>query len=397
LNPIEVNNLGKKFRLRHVKGQTLKATMIERILGRETREDFWALKNLNFTVKRGEVLGLIGSNGSGKTTLLSILGRTMVPTVGDLQVRGKVGSLLELGAGFHPDLTGRENIYLNASIMGIPRKVIEDKFPGIVEFSGLGHFIETPIKFYSSGMTVRLGFSVAVEVDPDILLIDEVLAVGDESFQKKSEKRIMEFKNSGKTIVVVSHDMKMIGKFCHRVLQLEAGEIVNQGGVEEVVEEYIRGRRISPGAGQPASSLKKEWGSRQAEIRTVRLSGREGETIETIGSGEDLTVEIGFFARTGIKDPVFGLAIHNEQYTLCFGSNTQMGNFPIPAIEGEGKLTLRLRRLPLLEGRYFLSLSLHSGDHLSNYHRQDFFYTFTVVSSRPGTGIADIPVEWELE
>ena len=243
MNAIEVDNLGKKFKLRRVRGQTLKATVIDRILRRESREDFWALRDLSFAVPRGEVLGVIGPNGSGKTTLLSILAQTMVPTTGAIRVRGAVASLLELGAGFHPDLTGRENIYLNASIMGIPRATVERKFDAIVEFSGLGRFIETPIKFYSSGMIVRLGFSVAVEVDPEVLILDEVLAVGDEAFQKKSGRRIQEFKEAGKTIVVVSHDMNTIRRFCRRAIHLEQGRIAAEGAAGDVVTATWTGCR----------------------------------------------------------------------------------------------------------------------------------------------------------
>lgn len=397
MKPIEVNNLGKKFRLRHVKGQSLKATAIDLVLRRETRDDFWALKEITFDVSPGEVLGIIGPNGSGKTTLLSILARTMVPTTGTAEVSGRVSSLLELGAGFHPDLTGRENVYLNASIMGIPRSVIDRKFAEIVEFSGLGHFIETPIKFYSSGMVVRLGFSVAVEVDPDILLLDEVLAVGDEAFQKKSGKRIQGFKENGKTIVVVSHDMNMIRRFCRRVIHLEKGKIVNQGPVEKVVAEYIERVQTALAGHGPAAGMRHEWGNREAEIRRVRITNQNGEVTGSFHAGDDLVVSVDFYARHRIEEPVFGFALHEAGKVLCFGSNTQMGEVEISAIEGEGRLTFRLPALPLLTGNYHLSLSIHSQDHLTNYHRQEFFYPLTVLSPLRGEGIFSLPVEWELK
>lgn len=396
MKAVEVKNLGKKFRLRHLKGQTLKATVIERVLSREARKDFWALRDISFSVAPGEVLGIIGSNGSGKTTLLSLLARTMVPTVGALQVNGRISSLLELGAGFHPDLTGRENIYLNASIMGIPRATINKKFQKIVDFSGLGNFIETPIKFYSSGMIVRLGFSVAVEVEPDILLVDEVLSVGDEVFQEKSCRRIMEFKQAGKTIIVVSHDMRLIESFCGRAIHLSKGKIVNQGEVDAVVNRYVEAAKNQPGGVSEEAGIRHEWGNEDARIVQVSLLNRAGEETRIFRNGEEATIKLNFSARRKIEKPVFGFAVHDEEYTLCFGSNTQLDNYFIPAIEGEGEITLHLGRLPFLTGRYFLSFSIHSQDHLTNYHRQEFYYSFEVTSPQPGLGIISLPVRWEM-
>ncbi len=394
MNAIEVDRLGKKFKLRRVRGQTLKATVIDRILRRESREDFWALRDLSFAVPRGEVLGVIGPNGSGKTTLLSILAQTMVPTTGAIRVRGTVASLLELGAGFHSDLTGRENIFLNASIMGIPRATVERKFDAIVEFSGLGRFIETPIKFYSSGMIVRLGFSVAVEVDPEVLILDEVLAVGDEAFQKKSGRRIQEFKEAGKTIVVVSHDMNTIRRFCRRAIHLEGGRIAAEGAAGDVVDGYVD--RVQSAQSSAASpGISREWGSREAEIARVELTDAAGRTKAAFRPEEEAVVAIDYRARSRIEDPVFGFSLHTEDYTLVLGSNTQMADVHRPFIEGPGRVRLRFRSLPLLPGRYLLSLSLHSQDHLTSYHRQEYFYSFSVLSSQRGVGIAGIPVEWD--
>jgi ABC-2 type transport system ATP-binding protein/lipopolysaccharide transport system ATP-binding protein len=396
MKAIEVDKLGKKFQLRHVRGQTLKATVIDRVLGRESREDFWALQDVSFAVEKGDVLGVIGPNGSGKTTLLSILARTMVPTTGTIRVQGAVASLLELGAGFHPDLTGRENIFLNASIMGIPRAAVEKKFDSIVDFSGLGRFIETPIKFYSSGMIVRLGFSVAVEVNPDILIVDEVLAVGDEAFQKKSARRIQEFKEAAKTIVFVSHDMNTIRRFCRRAIHLEQGRIAKAGPAGEVVNDYVERVQAAQSAAA-APGIRREWGSREATLAGVALTNAAGQETTSFRSNEGAVVSIAYRAPAKIEDPVFGFAIHSEDYTLVLGSNTQMADVSIPFIEGTGTIALRFQNIPLLPGRYFLSLSLHSQDHAINYHRQEYFYSFTVLSSQRGVGIAGIPVTWELK
>ncbi len=393
---IEAHNLSKKFRLRHSGGRSLKSSVIERIMRRERREDFWALKDIDFAVEQGEILGIIGPNGSGKTTLLSILARTMVPTTGRAEVRGRVSSLLELGAGFHPDLTGRENIFLNASILGIPRKVVEAKYGEILEFSGLARFIETPIKFYSSGMNVRLGFSIAVSADPDVLIVDEVLAVGDESFQKKSARKIQDFMEAGKTIVVVSHDMNMIRKFCSRAIHLESGKIVNTGPAREVVESYVRKVQTTMAGLGPVTGLPHEWGTREAEIRSVKITDGRGGESRIFQPGDELVAEIEFIAHKEIADPVFGCALHNEEYALCLGTNTQLADCPIEKISGAGKMTLRIRELPLRGGRYYLSLSLHSRDHTVNYHRQEYFHPFTVESPLPGEGILGVPVEWEM-
>ncbi len=396
MNAIEVQGLGKKFRLRHAKGQSLKTSVIDRVLHREVRDDFWALQGVTFSIDEGSAVGVIGPNGSGKTTLLSILARTMVPTTGSLEVRGRVGCLLELGAGFHPDLTGRENIYLNAAIMGIPRPVIAEKFDRIVEFSGLGHFIETPLRFYSSGMAVRLGFSVAVAADPDVLLVDEVLAVGDEAFQKKSGERMREFKERGKTIVVVSHDMNVIRNFCDRVVYLREGKIIEQGSTGRVINRYIEDVQAQLIKGGANLGVTHEWGSREVEIRQVTLADGRGNQTFHLKAGDDLVVGVDYFAREKIADPVFGFAIHDANRVLCFGSNTQMSGCRVPAVEGAGKMSFRLAALPLLTGDYYLSLSIHSPDHLTNYHRQEYFYPFTVLSTFRGEGVFSIPVEWEI-
>ncbi len=394
MNAIEVNNLGKKFRLRHSKGQSLKATIIDRILHRETRDDFWALKDISFSIAPGETVGVIGPNGSGKTTLLSILARAMVPTVGSLDIRGRIGCLLELGAGFHPDLSGRENIYLNASIMGIPQSIIEAKFDQIVEFSGLGHFIETPLRFYSSGMSVRLGFSVIVVADPEVLLVDEVLAVGDKAFQKKSAERMHQFKEEGKTIIVVSHDMSVIRNFCDRVIYLQEGEIILQGPANDIVNRYTGDVQAQLIEGGPGQGRIHEWGNREVEIREASLMNTLGEQIFNLRAGDDLVVNIDYFAKNRIENPVFGFAIHNSDRILCFGSNTQIGEFLVGPVEGEGKISFRLDSLPLRTGDYYLSLAIHSQDHLTNYHRQEYFYPFTILSAGQGEGLFSIPVEW---
>lgn len=234
---VEVINLSKKFHLYQDRAQTLKESII--FWSRQKTEEFWALRDINLTVPRGTTVGLIGRNGSGKSTLLKIISRILYPTSGEVKINGKISTLLELGAGFHPDFTGRENIFLNASILGLSRKETERRLNDIIEFAELGDFIDNPVRNYSSGMYMRLGFSVAVHVDPDILLVDEVMAVGDMAFQKKCHEKINEFRSKGKTIVFVTHDMGLVQRICDHALWLENGSVVADGKANEVINKYL--------------------------------------------------------------------------------------------------------------------------------------------------------------
>ncbi|MHB0913538.1 MAG: ABC transporter ATP-binding protein [Armatimonadota bacterium] len=237
MDAITIRDLHKNFRVQHEKYGTLKGLVTS--FWRATYEDLPALKGLDLTVSAGETLAVIGRNGSGKSTLLGIIGRVYRPTSGEVLVRGRVSALLDLGAGFHPDLTGLENIYLNASILGLPRKEVDKRLPAIISFAELDGFIDAPIRTYSKGMVMRLGFSVAIQVDPDILLVDEVLAVGDEAFQQKCYGKVRDFQKAGKTIVFVSHDMRAVREVATRVVWLDSGEVRADGNPESVVEAYL--------------------------------------------------------------------------------------------------------------------------------------------------------------
>lgn len=239
MNSIEIKNVSMVFRLYHEKAFTLKERVINLIKGKNTYENFHAIRDMDLEVKQGEVLGIIGENGSGKSTLLKLICRVLRPGVGDVSVNGNISPLLELGAGFDPELTGRENIYLNGSLMGFTKKEMDKKFDNILRFAELENFIDTPVKNYSSGMYMRLGFSIAIDVDPDILIIDEILAVGDVSFQKKCINKINEFKAQGKTIILVSHDLPFIRSFCSVTLWLNGGKKAALGPTDEVIEKYL--------------------------------------------------------------------------------------------------------------------------------------------------------------
>jgi len=242
MNAIELINVSKKFKIYHEKNVNFKYAVIDFIKGKKSSDydEFWVLKNINIDIKDGEIVGLIGVNGSGKSTLLKLIGKILYPDTGHLKTIGKIATLIELGAGFHPELTGRENIYINAAILGFSKKEIDEKYDEIIAFSELEKFIDNPIKSYSSGMYVRLGFAVAINVNPDILLTDEILAVGDENFQKKCLKKIEQFKKKSKTIVYVSHDLGTVERICDRVFLLDNGELVLEGKPVDVISEYHR-------------------------------------------------------------------------------------------------------------------------------------------------------------
>ncbi len=239
MNVIEVKNLYKNFRIYHERGGNLKYYFVNFFKGkRDTYEDFWALQNVSLTVKRGEILGLIGQNGSGKSTLLKILAKILYPDKGHVEIEDKVTALFELGLGFNPELTGKKNIYLSASVLGLTRREVDKSFDEIVEFSELRKFIDTPLKNYSSGMRMRLAFAVAFNINPDVLLLDEILAVGDEAFQAKCKEKIMEFYRQGKTIVLVSHDLNIVEEICNKAILLHQGKIVTEGKPLEVIKVY---------------------------------------------------------------------------------------------------------------------------------------------------------------
>jgi ABC-type polysaccharide/polyol phosphate transport system ATPase subunit len=387
---IRVRGVGKSYRLRGG-SRTFKRLVLEALSRRQRAKPFWALQDVSFDVARGETLGLIGANGAGKSTLLGILAGTKVPTVGTVEVGGKVSAMLELGAGFHPDLTGRENIFLYGAVMGLSRRRMRDRVGAIVEFAGLQSFIDQPVKHYSSGMYVRLGFAVAVEVDPDILLIDEVLAVGDAGFQRKCLERIRAFRAAGKTLVIISHDLSTIRAISDRILLLDHGTVKGIGAPDSIVAAY----QESSAQGRPAPSGR-EWGNLQARLLDVRLLDREGTPRASFAQDGMLRVEARYHAARRIENPVFGFAISDANGKVTSGSNTQIEGLPIPAIEGSGSVRLTIERLAVGAGDYTLSLSLHSADHLTHYHRIDNGWAFSVTSSFAGEGLA-LPCRWSIE
>ncbi len=388
---IVLEGVDKRFRLR-AQGGTLKSAVLDALRPRRRAPLFHALKQVSFEALKGETLGIIGANGAGKSTLLSLVAGTLRPSAGVIRTRGAISSLLELGAGFHPDLTGRENIYLYGAIMGIPRRRMRERFDAVVEFADIGAFIDQPVKHYSSGMYVRLGFAVAVEVDPDILLIDEVLAVGDADFQRKCLGKMRAFREAGKTMLIISHDLQTLRGVADRILYLDHGEVKGLGPPDAIVDSYQ-----PPGeTPRPARPKPCVWGSGEVRLVDVTLTDLEGGTPERYNAAGGLRARIAYAAARPIDDPVFGFAIADEQGRVVHGSNTQIAGLALHRIEGAGALTLEVARLGLAAGEYLLSFSVHSADHRVNYHRLDHAHTITVEQPLRFDGCVEMSSRWRL-
>jgi homopolymeric O-antigen transport system ATP-binding protein len=308
---IEATELSKRYRIGQMQAAygTLRDSLVRtagHLTGRSEpreRQEIWALRDVSFEVREGEALGLIGRNGAGKSTLLKILTRITAPTAGHAVIRGRVGSLLEVGTGFHPELTGTENVYLNGSVLGMKRKEIAKKFPDIVEFAGVERFIETPVKRYSSGMSVRLAFAVAAHLEPEVLLIDEVLAVGDAEFQRRCLGRMEDMSQSGRTVVFVSHQMQALSQLCDRAIELEGGQIVNDGPAGEVVAQYLQSVG-GTGASRSWPDLETAPGDGNVLLRSIRVVDETGQLVDAVDVREPVGIEIGFTVRNA-NLPIF--------------------------------------------------------------------------------------------
>ncbi|WFB37367.1 ABC transporter ATP-binding protein [Kiritimatiellota bacterium B12222] len=383
---IEAENLGKCYRLRGLGPQTMFGA-IHRAMTRQKPEYFWAIRHADFKIPKGCTVGVVGPNGAGKSSTLGLAAGTITPTEGRIKAEGRISSLLELGAGFHPDLTGRENVYLNAALLGIPREDIRKRFDAILDFSGLHEFIDQPVKNYSSGMYVRLGFAVATEVDPDILLVDEVLAVGDIAFQLKCLDRIRQFQKKGKTLMFVSHALQTVEEFCDEAFLVYKGDLVKKGPPPEVILEMIRNY-----SGEGGTIYAQEFGSREVEIKDVKLLNDVGEDVARFNAGSSLTVEIEYVAHQEIENPVFGYSLKTANGMYLYGTNTQIEKLPPKTIaEGPGVQRIQFDPLLLREGNYFLSLSIHSWDHATQFHRREDWYPFAVKNVTDAPGMVTLP------
>jgi ABC-type polysaccharide/polyol phosphate transport system ATPase subunit len=415
---------------------TLKSALLQRSILRELSpsETFPALQNVSFTVSPGRTFGVIGRNGSGKSTALKLVAGITKPTSGRVTVRGRVSALIELGAGFHPEISGRENVFINGIMLGLSKREIAQRFDQIVEFAELERFIDAPVKTYSSGMYMRLGFAVAIHVDPDLLLVDEVLAVGDEVFTHKCLDKFAEFRRRGKTILLVTHSLAVVERFCDEALWLDGGRVCAQGDPKRVVDAYLTAvertedellavataRAVaaaseSPpdgvpapgaedGAGGAAASIAGDptvapdaiqdmfrategrWGGREVEILQVDLVDKSGDASFVFHSGEPMSVRLAIRAHAPVDDFVFGISIFNADGVCCYGTNTYLEEMIPARLSGECGVAFAVAALDLVEGTYKLDVAVHKRDgYPYDYHR--LLYTFRVKSRTPDVGI----------
>jgi ABC-type polysaccharide/polyol phosphate transport system ATPase subunit len=394
---IVVDGVSKRFRMYRERNQSLKAAIMR---GRRASfEEFWALKDVSLTIPKGSTFGLIGENGSGKSTLLKCIARILVPNRGRIATTGSLAALLELGSGFHPELSGRDNVYLNASILGMSKSQIADKFDEIVDFAGIHEFIDQPVKNYSSGMYVRLGFSVAINVDPDILLVDEVLAVGDANFQEKCMEKFADLRHSGKTVVIVSHAMGSLRNLCDEAAWLQHGELIEVGDTNDLVENYIETghvkRVIDTGSGPVMSDRS---GSGEVVLTAVELLDAKHTPTSTVHSADEVVVRMRYDAKERVERPLFALSLDTLAGVHVWTHNSRDGDCTPDSIKGEGWVEIRIPRLSLQAGTFDLHASVNDYLWAHPYDRWRFALRFDVLD-RPGHdggGIVDLGGTWTL-
>ena len=405
---------------------TIKSSMLGRFFSKRYPQGNFitALDSLNLNIEPGSSLGLIGRNGSGKSTLLKLIAGIYHPDHGSVRVAGKVSALIELGAGFHPDFTGRENIYLGGVMFGLDRKEIDAKYDRIVAYSGLEDFIDDPVRTYSSGMYMRLGFSLAVHTDPDILLIDEVLAVGDAAFVHKCQETISEFRREGKTLIFVAHDLEAISRWCDRAIWLESGKVFREGEPRVVIDAYLKAVRdqeadelaetnkaiaVEELKSEPESERgtgeNKRWGSGEVTIKSVKMSDRAGEEKWLFGPEDQVTVVVEYQIHKPISELVFGVGITRLDGIDIFGTNTGLDKIKVPVVPSAanlgsgGPLTgtykVTLRRLGLAQNSYYLDVAAHAEDGTPyDYHHR--MHKFSIRSESQAVGVCDPERSWEI-
>jgi len=433
MNAIEVRGVRKTYRRYSRRRQfaTLKSALLSGRLLSDLRPDetFDALKGVSFDVPAGKTFGIVGRNGSGKSTMLKLIAGIGRPTEGTVIVQGRVSALIELGAGFHPEISGRENVYINGMMLGLAKREVAARFDEIVAFAELEDFIDAPVKTYSSGMYMRLGFAVAIHVDPDVLLVDEVLAVGDEAFTHKCLDKFAEFRRRGRTVLLVTHSLDLVTRFCDEALWLDAGGVRLQGDPKRVVDAYLldvagvenqvfEEKAVAPQSSpqdmsqaiegrpstrsgrpeQPADmsrAVEGRWGSREVEITAVEFVGRTGQAAHVFHSGDPIDIRLQVRAREPVTDLVFGVGIFNADGMCCYGTNTDIEGAASGAMSGDGQVTFTIDRLDLVDGSYKVDVAAHRKNGAPyDYHR--LLHTLRVVSSVKETGIFRPPHRWNF-
>jgi ABC-type polysaccharide/polyol phosphate transport system ATPase subunit len=430
---IDARDVTKVYRRYTHKKQfaTLKSALVSRSLIRDLKpeETFAALRGVSFSVPAGCTYGIVGRNGSGKSTLLKCVAGITRPTSGSVTVNGRVSALIELGAGFHPEISGRENVFINGIMLGLSKRQITERFDEIVEFAELEDFIDAPVKSYSSGMYMRLGFAVAIHVDPDVLLVDEVLAVGDEGFTHKCLDKFSEFRRRGKTILLVTHSLGLVERFCDEALWIDEGQARATGDPRRVVGAYItdveraeeqslasadlraQGNAVAPEATEAAAvadpvagtempedmfrATEGRWGSREIQITAVTLVGPDNQPAHVFHSGEPMTIRLEIAAAKPINDFAFGVGIFNADGVCCYGTNTWIEELAGRRFDGQGEVRFVIDGLDLTEGTYKIDVAVHSRDgYPYDYHR--LLYTFRVKSRVKDVGIYRPRHRWEF-
>jgi ABC-type polysaccharide/polyol phosphate transport system ATPase subunit len=406
---------------------TLKSALLQRSILHHLRpsETFPALKNVSFKVAKGSTFGVMGRNGSGKSTALKLVAGITKPTSGNVRVDGRISALIELGAGFHPEISGRENVFINGIMLGLTKREIQARFDEIVDFAELRDFIDAPVKTYSSGMYMRLGFAVAINVDPDVLLVDEVLAVGDEGFTHKCLDKFGEFRRRGKTILLVTHSLNLIERFCDEAIWLDAGEKQAEGDPKRVIGAYLTAveateeqlleattARAVQEAAEPSAmpapapvdpmnsdmftATEGRWGSREAEIVRVAFLDKENHASFVFHTGDAMSIRLHVRASHPIEDFVFGIGLFNADGVCCYGTNTYIEEMNPLRLAGEADVTFAIDTLDLVEGTYKLDVAIHKRDgYPYDYHR--LLYTFRVKSRTQDTGIYRPHHRWTFE
>jgi len=446
VNAIELDHVSKIYR-RYSGRQfaTLKSALLQRSILRDlsTAETFPALTDVSFQVPKGSTYGVIGRNGSGKSTALKLVAGITKPTSGTVTVHGRISALIELGAGFHPEISGRENVFINGIMLGLSKSQIQERFDEIVDFAELREFIDAPVKTYSSGMYMRLGFAVAIHVDPDVLLVDEVLAVGDEGFTHKCLDKFAEFRRRNKTILLVTHSLGLVERFCDEAVWIDEGRMMGHGDPKRMVDMYLtavekgedallatttaraveaarRGEADQPhpaegvvpsaeesaaetSSAEPAEPELKNffeetegrWGSREIEITDVTLLDHSGQPSFVFHSGDAMSVRVTVHAHAAISDFVFGIGLFNADGVCCYGTNTYLEEMTPISIEGTVQASFDVERLDLVEGTYKLDVAVHKRDGFPyDYHR--LLYTFRVKSRTHDAGIYRPPHKWSF-
>ena len=412
---------------------TLKSALLQRSIVKDLSksETFPALVDVSFSVPKGCTYGVIGRNGSGKSTALKLVAGITKPTEGRVTVNGRISALIELGAGFHPEISGRENVFINGIMLGLSKKEIEHRFDEIVEFAELEEFIDAPVKTYSSGMYMRLGFAVAIHVDPDVLLVDEVLAVGDEGFTHKCLDKFAEFRRRGKTILLVTHSLGLVERFCDEAIWIDEGRAQGHGDPKRIVGAYLTAvekneetqlatetaRAVAavsaapepppeparPETAQPEGELRDmfqavegRWGSREIEITHVALHDQHGQPAHVFHTGDPMSIHLTVQAQRPATDFVFGVSLFNVDGVCCYGTNTFIEQMDPQRLEGEAEVTFAIDSLDLVEGTYKLDVAVHNCDgYPYDYHR--LLYTFRVKSRTPDTGIYRPKHRWSFK